>query len=297
VSRGPYSIILILLFLVGCAVQPIPRKEPVPVPLLPPPVQVIPPPAQVLPEPPIKRDPFQAFPQKYRQQALEDERNQDLRKALFDWKVVRCFLPEDREAGRRIESLEQQIGIEAEKHFGKGLDFFRMKSIPSAQKEFLIALAYNPDHTAALDYLKHQLPDPGYIFYETKEGDTLKGIAKGVYKDPEKDFLIAYFGVLGSGGGIKPGRTLKLPVIEPIGVAKPEHREEKLVPAKAPKPEKRRPAQAEVHYKKGVKHFLAQELDQAIEEWEETLQLDPEHPKAKKDLERVRRMRENLKKY
>lgn len=295
--RGPYSIILILLFLLGCAVQPIPRQEPAPVPLPPPPVQVIPAPGQAPRERPIKRDPFQAFPQKYRQEALEDERNQDLRKALFYWKVVRSFLPEDREAGKRIESLEQQMGIEAEKHFRKGLDLFRMKSIPSAQKEFLIALAYNPDHAAALDYLKHQLPDPGYIVYETKEGDTLKGIAKGVYKDPEKDFLIAYFGDLGSGGGIKPARILKLPVIEPIGVVKPEHREERVVPSKAPKPETRRSAQAEVHYKKGVKHFIAQDLDQAIEEWEETLQLDPEHPKAKRDLERARRMKENLKRY
>jgi len=294
VSRGPH-IILILPLILGCAAQPIPRGEPVPVPLPPPAVQVLP----ELPkkEPAKKKDPFRAFTQKYRQQALEDEKNQDLRKAFFSWKVVRSFLPEDPEAGERIETLEQQIGIEAEKHFRKGLDFFRMKSIPSAQKEFLIALAYNPDHTAALDYLKHQLPDPGYIFYETKEGDTLKGIARRVYKDPEKDFLIAYFGDLGSGGGIEPGRTLKLPVIEPVGVAKPERREEKLMPTEAPKPEKRRPAQAEVHYKKGVKHFLAQELDQAIEEWEETLQLDPEHPKAKKDLERARRMRENLKKY
>lgn len=55
-------------------------------------------------------------------------------------------------------------------------------------------------------------------------------------------------------------------------------------------------AEAENLYLKGVKYFVAQELDAAVKEWEKTLKLDPDHPKAKNDLEKARRMRENLKK-
>ena len=51
---------------------------------------------------------------------------------------------------------------------------------------------------------------------------------------------------------------------------------------------------AQDYYLKGVKHFIAQELDEAVHEWEATLYLDPQHPRAKKDLERVRRLKENF---
>ena len=54
--------------------------------------------------------------------------------------------------------------------------------------------------------------------------------------------------------------------------------------------------QAENHYQKGVRHFLAEELDEAVQEWEKTLQLDPQHLKAKKDIEQVRRLQEKLRK-
>jgi hypothetical protein len=194
---GPYYLSLILLLIIGCAGQPISRKEPVPV------------------------SAFQIFPQKYRQKALEYERSQESSKALFSWKVVRNFLPDDREALERIAALEKWMQKEAEGHFQKGLDSFHKKSIHEAQKEFLIALTYDPNHTAALDYLKHRLPEFEYILYKTKEGDTVKRIAGEIYKDPEKGFLIEYFNDLVSGAGLKPGMALKLPVIGPDVVAKP----------------------------------------------------------------------------
>jgi tetratricopeptide (TPR) repeat protein len=193
----PHYLGLILLLLIGCAGQPISRKEPVPV------------------------SAFQIFPQKYRQKALEYEKSQKFPEALFSWKVVRSFLPNDREALERIEALEKWMRKEAEEHFQKGLDSLRKKSIHEAQKEFLMALTYNPGHTAALDHLKHGLADSDYILYETKEGDTLKKIARKIYKDPERDFLIGYFNDLGNGVGVKPGKTLNLPVLDPYVMTKP----------------------------------------------------------------------------
>jgi tetratricopeptide (TPR) repeat protein len=53
---------------------------------------------------------------------------------------------------------------------------------------------------------------------------------------------------------------------------------------------------AQDHYRKGVEYFLAEQLDQAIKEWEETLRLHPDHRDAKRDLQKTRRLLENLRK-
>jgi hypothetical protein len=49
------------------------------------------------------------------------------------------------------------------------------------------------------------------------------------------------------------------------------------------------------HYLRGVKYFTDEELDKAIKEWETTLTLDPNHPKAKKDIENARTLLQKLK--
>jgi tetratricopeptide (TPR) repeat protein len=51
---------------------------------------------------------------------------------------------------------------------------------------------------------------------------------------------------------------------------------------------------AEDHYKKGVRHFVNEDLKKAIAEWEATLAIDPEHPKARKDLENAKSLLEKL---
>lgn len=54
--------------------------------------------------------------------------------------------------------------------------------------------------------------------------------------------------------------------------------------------------QAEVHYLKGVKHFLNEELQSAIKEWEKALALNPEHKKAKININNARSLLEKLEK-
>jgi len=285
-----YIVILIVLLL-GCAVERPISKVPV--------TEKYPP-----PKPPVykEKDPFQGFPEKYRLKAIEFEKNEELPRALFFWKVVHSFAQNDQEVQERIEALEARIQKEAERHFQKGVEALQNNSIPTARKEFLIALAYNPEHRQALDYLKNKLNDQEYIVYETKRGDTLKRISQEIYKDPEKEFLIVYFNDLDSRGPLKSEMALKLPVITSIWMAKPAYSEEKPNKSIIPSPKSRKielklQDKAEVHYAKGIRHFLAEELELAIGEWEETLQLNPDHPNAKKDLQKARRLLENLKKY
>lgn len=52
---------------------------------------------------------------------------------------------------------------------------------------------------------------------------------------------------------------------------------------------------AEMHYTIGVKHFVNEELIKAIEEWEKALALNPEHQKAKSEIENARSLLEKLK--
>ena len=54
--------------------------------------------------------------------------------------------------------------------------------------------------------------------------------------------------------------------------------------------------QAEAHYIRGVKHFLNEDLQLAIGEWEKTLKLNPKHEKAKKNINNAKSLLEKLKK-
>ena len=49
-------------------------------------------------------------------------------------------------------------------------------------------------------------------------------------------------------------------------------------------------ARAEALYRRGVKHFLSEELEMAVECWEQTLRLNPDHPKARQDIENALRL-------
>lgn len=285
--------ILILLLLIGCAVRPHVRK--------PPEAKPVPEGVQPTPELIVGKDPFKVFPEKFRVQALEAEKNREFSKALFYWKVVHRFEPHDSVTSEKMRALENYIRGEAERHFSRGLALFQKNSIQEARKAFLLCLTYQPGHIQAVEYLKYRLNEPDFLIYEIREGDTLKKISREIYQDHEKDFLIAYFNDLEDKPLLKPGLTLKLPVITSIGVTKKSYPEEdayKLKPnssSKLRRQEGQQQEQAEVHYIKGAKHFLAEELDKAIAEWEETLRLNPEHPNAKRDLEKARRILKNLK--
>lgn len=50
------------------------------------------------------------------------------------------------------------------------------------------------------------------------------------------------------------------------------------------------------HYMSGVNYYMNQDLDKAIKEWEITLNLNPDHPSAKKDIENARSFLDKLNK-
>jgi hypothetical protein len=52
---------------------------------------------------------------------------------------------------------------------------------------------------------------------------------------------------------------------------------------------------AEEHYKNGVKFFLEEDLEKAIEEWQTALTYRPDHPQALESLREARRLLNQLK--
>lgn len=157
------------------------------------------------------RNPFSNLIKKYNARAVECRQSRDLRGELLNLKIVSSFLPYDEGIKKRMTDIKEKISNTANQHFRKGLSYYQNGLIESARAEFLLTLAYNPDHEAVLYYLKQILHGEDYIYYKIREGDTLESIAEKVYNDRQKRFLISYFNEFDH---IKPATILKLPVLD-----------------------------------------------------------------------------------
>ncbi|MEN6320441.1 MAG: hypothetical protein ABFD82_17020 [Syntrophaceae bacterium] len=269
-----YFVCLITMVMCGCATLPIAERE------------MTPNQDDVMGHA-AKQDALRASVGRYRLLAIQYEKNQQFYKAVFMWRVVQKLAPDDRHAGYRIRELEQLIRSEADEHFLKGADYAKQNSFLSARNEFLMTLAYDPNQKSAIDSLRDETASSSCTMYETRQGDTMKKIAQKVYLDPEKYFIVAYFGKLSNDADLKPGMVLKLPVIK----AEPKPKQRQIARPYPPRMQKAsNKAGAEDHYRKGVSFFLAEDMQRAIKEWEETLSIDPEHPNARRNIEKARNL-------
>ena len=297
--------------------------------------------------------------QECQERALIYEKKGELQKALYQLKIADALDPGNDQLVQRIVQLKADIANRAVAHFKRGVALYKKGDRKSAQKEFLIALRYNPHHHEALDYFKNRPADKGFISYRVKKGDTFKTIASFVYKDPDMDFLVASLLNLSMGGKPLPGSVINLPVFRPdfkrpsmdVKARLSEARSffktkeyEKVLPTVLEilsyDPENKEAAelknvscfrmgkrlvlkrnyfesldmfnkvdpgydgikeaiaevkgnitrQAEMHYRKGIKFFLSEDLEKAIMEWKRTLAHDPDHQKAKRDMEEAQRL-------
>ncbi|MHB1011823.1 MAG: hypothetical protein ACYC37_02750 [Desulfobacteria bacterium] len=253
------------------------------------------------------RDLFRGIPGKYRKLADLAERSGDLRRALLYRKVVAGFAPDDADAREHVERLEKKIRGRVDRHYRDALALEERGEPAKALREFLAVLVLDPDHEAALRWVKNGRngknggAEAKSRFWTVREGDTLRKIAGEVYRDPDKEFLVAYFNRLPKGSTPSIGTELRLPDIDTVsstmtekvpGYSHPEkerngHRNG--VERKEDAEKKLR--EADAHYAEGVRRFLAEDLDGAIREWEKALSLDPAHPKARRDIEKARRLK------
>ena len=250
---------------------------------------------------------FRGIPGKYRELADSAEKAGDLRRALLYRKVVKGFAPEDADARERVERLERKIRGQADRHYRAALALEESGETAKAMREFLAVLVLDPDHEAAFRRLKngkhgkHGGADAGSRSWTVREGDTLRKIAGEVYRDPDKEFLIAYFNRLPKGSPLSIGTELRLPDVDTTssttpekvpGYSNPDKEANDLRNAAQRKEDAgRKLREADAHYAAGMRRFLAEDLEGAIREWEKTLSLDPAHPKARRDIEKARRLK------
>jgi tetratricopeptide (TPR) repeat protein len=226
---------------------------------------------------------------------------------------------------------------------------------------FLKSLACVPDRNEALTALQDLARSQDSILSTPpKERVAPRRIAKDVYQDPDKDFIVAYF--LDADPLSSPLR-LKLPSLDFELKREPRQQSarkkaarnsssrsmQKSTPFQAAQSDaaggqdtaqdpaeayhkamrlktrddyasalrvlsslppdfrdvrkqlsdlrRRLKAKAEAHYKAGLASFLADNLAQAIREWEQALVLDPNHRKARKGLDKARVLLKTLENY
>jgi len=255
-------------------------------------------------------DIFRGIPGKYRKLADSAEKTGALRKALLYRKVVNGFAPEDAEAREQVERLERKIRGQVDRHFRDARALEESGENGKALREFLAVLVLEPDHEAALRWVKDgQNGKNGKIgvaevksrSWTVREGDTFRKIVGEVYRDPGKEFLIAYFNRLPKGSPLSIGTELRLPDVDTVSSTLTEQVPGYSHPEKERNPhrnavERKEDAggklrEADAHYAAGMRSFLAEDLEEAIREWEKTLSLDPAHPKALRDIGKARRLK------
>jgi tetratricopeptide (TPR) repeat protein len=150
----------------------------------------------------------------YLEKALEYEKNDELQTAFFYLKIANTLEPDSTKIHEKIASLKSDIDHKAGQHFTTGVGFFKKRKFKDARKQFLTTLRYDPGHKEALDYLKNRLHSKEFQTYKVKDKDTLKDISEKFYKDPSKDFLIAYFNNLKTGDKPVSGTILEFPILE-----------------------------------------------------------------------------------
>ena len=321
------------------------------------------------------------FLERYRSKAVVFEEEGEIQKALYYWKIASAIVPEDAEISRKVIQLEGVSEWLGNQHFRKGINYYNKGKKEDAMREFLVTLRYNPSHQEALLYIKEEYPSSSFLQYRVLPKDTYSGIAKKVYKDPQKGFLIADL-IDSQGKGVPtPGTVILLPKLQdrsimPITIPSKttaknssgtkvfnyekglkladehfkrgeyEEANKYLSPLLAIDPKNKKAREianktcyelgiklegsnnpvealrmfekvnpeyldvekriislkvfikekAEEHYLKGLKYFVEEDIKRAIEEWNQTLYLDPEHEKAKKDLKNAISLLEKLKK-
>lgn len=150
-------------------------------------------------------------------QAREFEKKDDLPRALFTWKVVTTLDPQDKGAAAEVKRLGKLIEERAAWHYKNGMTFWKRGEFDRAEQELMMVLRYDPGfHDALLRLRQYE----AYFEHTVAPEETMQSLAQKYYKDPDKDFLIAFFnGLPDAKSPLRPGAVLKFPVLpfdEPV---------------------------------------------------------------------------------
>lgn len=155
-----------------------------------------------------------------RSRARDLEAQGELARALDHWRLVQRMSGDRADSGREIARLEKMIADAVQSHYQKGLANLEGKKPTVARNHFLAALRLDPGYQPALRQIKaHYSPFPLAV-YLSAAGDRPATVARNVYKDSQKAFLVAWFNDLPEDETMPPGTLLILPKLDKIPVKK-----------------------------------------------------------------------------
>ncbi len=162
-----------------------------------------------------KKDPYQAVFTRFVQQAEADEKAGDLLSAMENLRIALTIVRGDRASLAKARELKAQIEKIADEHFTAAKAALDKGDAGIAKKELLQCLRFNPDRTDAMELLKKTLNPDVFTYYQVKEGETIASLAKSQYENPGAELLITRVNGLTVADKLKPGQTLRLPIVAP----------------------------------------------------------------------------------
>ena len=146
--------------------------------------------------------------QTYHIKALQYEKNDDLQLALANWRIAEQILID------RINAITSHIENNGEMHFQLGVTLFNAGDMKLAKIEFLKALRYDSEHSAALVYLQNWYTPSKFMSHKIKPDDTFQKIAMRIYGDENNDYIVECFAGNNGRKTLIAGEIIKLPVLD-----------------------------------------------------------------------------------
>jgi tetratricopeptide (TPR) repeat protein len=234
-------------------------------------------------------------------QAYEDKG--ELVNALTQYNLATTVNPSEQNSVEGRERVEKALRQSASAHYDKGLALDKEGKYGKARQQFLIALRLRPDYPEVTEKLtsRKRFETKRYIVHQIQSGETLSGIAKIYYGEPEKFPLIAKFNNISDVTQIRVGQKIKIPELPGVKFSK-EHAfvesEEEIIFApgiwdweetlletgtekKEEKPEVKEEKTVEMdkvasYRDKGVEFFQEKKYQEAIAEFKKVLDILPD---------------------
>ncbi|UCE56511.1 MAG: LysM peptidoglycan-binding domain-containing protein [Desulfobacterales bacterium] len=153
----------------------------------------------------------------YTAQGQEYEAKGDLVEALEQYKLALTVDPQNQLARDKSSKIEPKLRQLAENHYQTGLAYHKKGQYVQANKEFLIALRYYPEHPEAKKLLaaRKELEQVNrYILHTLQPDESISTLAERYYGDYKKFHLIAKYNELEDATKVRVGQEIKIPVIE-----------------------------------------------------------------------------------
>ena len=205
----------------------------------------------------------------HRERALELERDGSLRRALYEWKIVRAIDPDDVAAREGRTRVEARIEGLVATRIAEGRAALARGSHVEARRRLLMALALDPANRTAVTLLQSEVRDVEFVPHTVRAGDTLGALAERYYGDRLRSEVIWETNQLPPNPRLVAGTTLKIPQIPGLPFNRP-HRD-----APAPGPPAVAPGRPEPSREEGAPEVnpLIAEAREALERSDYTVAL------------------------